>query len=276
MNLDVSVAQPTITAVATPCIFTETATLLAVVRVPAGTGREDVLLLCYERAQVLLVRHSAARRLGAGPGFPSTISIQAVGEEFWDIHSRLYNIYLKDKNGQTRSLIAMGIDNISTVDQLLDLGALLRILPETNPEALVRLHGDIDVLIGACLLPFGETRVGNFRLENNFWGCGEVLRGSHPSLSLAMMPQLTQAAPAASRASFHQPQGGQAYQGFGRLCASAMVFHPPTKVPTCSRERSLGSDHGPASETTPTANRRPKTADRGRRHEVSGTGKRDT
>ena len=72
------------------------------------------------------------------------------------------------------------------------------------------------------------------------------------------------------------PSCWQAYQRFGRLCASAMVFHPPTKVPTCSRERSLGSDHGPASETTPTANRRPKTADRGRRHEVSGTGKRDT
>ena len=101
-----------------------------------------------------------------------------VGEEFRDIHTRLFKIYLKDKNGQTCSLIAAGIDNISTVDQPPDLSAVLRILPETNPEALVRPHGDINVLIGACdacLLPFGGTRVGNLKLENMLWGCGKVL-----------------------------------------------------------------------------------------------------
>ena len=94
-----------------------------------------------------------------------------------DIHTRLYNIYLKDMNGQTRSLRAAAIDNISTIDHPPNLSAVLRILPETNPEALVRPHGDVNVLIGACdarLLPFEGTRVGNLRLEKILWGCGVV------------------------------------------------------------------------------------------------------
>ena len=97
-------------------------------------------------------------------------------------------------------------------------------------------------------------------------GCGEVLRETHPSLCMAITPQLSHTARAASRASFHQPQVEQANQGFGRLCASAMVSQPPTKVPNYSRERSSGPDHDPVAETTD-CNRRP---------EVSGTKKRDT
>ena len=48
-----------------------------------------------------------------------------------------------------------------------------------------------------------------------------------------------------------------------------MLFQPPTNVPIYSRERSLGPYHGPASETTPTA-------DHCCRQEVSGTGGRNT
>ena len=135
-------------------------------RVPAGAGKEDALLLCDKGAQLSLVRHSVAQRLGAGPGFPLTLSIQVVGEDIRDIHTCLYKIYLKNKSGQTCSLVAAGTDNTATVDQPPDLSAVLRILPDTNPEALVRPHGDIDVLIGACdarLLPFGGAMVGNFR-----------------------------------------------------------------------------------------------------------------
>ena len=231
---DISLANPTITEVATAqpfYIFTDSAALVAIARVPAATGKEDVLLLCNEGAQMSKVRHSVAQRLGAGPGIPWTLSIQVVGEELRDIHNRLYDIHLKDKSGHTRSLLAVGIDSISKVNQPLDLSAVLKILPETNPEALVRPHGDIDVLIGACnarLLPFGGARVGNLRLENPLWGYGKVLRGSHPCLPLAMTPQLTQAALGASRASLHQPQGGQAYQGVDRLRASNMVSQVST------------------------------------------------
>ena len=71
-----------------------------------------------------------AQRLGAGPGFPWTLSIQVVGEEIRDIQTRLYKIYLKDKSGQTRSLVAAGIDNISIVDPPPDLSVVLRILQE--------------------------------------------------------------------------------------------------------------------------------------------------
>ena len=89
-------------------------------------------------------------------------------------------------------------------------------MPGTCSEALLRPQGDIDVLIGACdagLVPFCGTRVGNLRLGNMPRGCGKVLRGSHPSLFLTTVPPLTEAALVASRATQHQPQRGQAFQG---------------------------------------------------------------
>ena len=59
-----------------------------------------------------------------------------VGEELRDFHTYLYDIHLKDKTGQTRSLVAAGINSISTVDQPPDLSTVLRILAETSPEVL--------------------------------------------------------------------------------------------------------------------------------------------
>ena len=88
------------------CTFKESEALLAIMTVPAETGREEVLMLCNEGAQVLLVCQSVAQRLGAGPGFPWTLSIQVVGEAFRDFHTRLYNIHLKDRSGQIRPLVA--------------------------------------------------------------------------------------------------------------------------------------------------------------------------
>ena len=119
-------------------------------RVPDGTGKEDVLLLCDEGAQVLLVRHSMAKRLGAGPGTPWTLRIQVVGEEFRNLPTKLYHINLKDSCGRLHLLVAAGIDNISSTGFPPDLSKVLKIMPGTCPEALIRPQGEIDVLIGAC------------------------------------------------------------------------------------------------------------------------------
>ena len=85
LALSISSAQPAVEAATTSrplCTFMEISALLAIVRVPAGTGKEDILLLCDEGAQVSLVRHSTAQRLGAGPGTLWILSIQVMGEEF--------------------------------------------------------------------------------------------------------------------------------------------------------------------------------------------------
>ena len=104
-------------------------------------------------------------------------------------------------------------------------------LPDINPEALVRPHGDVDVLIGACdacLLPFRGTRAGDLRLEDTIWGCGQVLQGFHPSLPLTATPQLTKAAMVASRASPIQIQGKKAYQaGTVPQTSSPILKHHP-------------------------------------------------
>ena len=97
---DAPVANHTIKEVPTVrpfCAFMESATLLAVARVPTATGIVDLLILCDKGAQLALVRHSAAQRLGAGPGFQWILQIQVVGEELRDFHICLYNIHLKDK-----------------------------------------------------------------------------------------------------------------------------------------------------------------------------------
>ena len=67
-----------------------------------------------------------------------------------------------------------------------------------------------------------------------------------PGVSQAVLPRCK------AGASPHHPQEGQQDQGFNQLQASDMVSPPPTKDPTCSRERSSGQDHGPATEITPT------------------------
>ena len=186
LALSIAAVQPAIAAAATSrplYTFTESSALLATVRVPDSTGKVNVLLLCVEGAQVSLVRHSTAKRLGAGPGTPWTLSIQVVGDEFRNLPTKLYHINLMDSCGRIRSLVAAGIDDISSTGHPPDLGAVLQNMPGTCPEALIRPQGDIDILIGACdarFSHFGGITVGNLRLEDMTWGCGKVLWGYQP------------------------------------------------------------------------------------------------
>ena len=75
--------------------------LVALSLVPTATGDSHILLLSDEGSQVNLVRHNTALRIGAGSGRPWEMLLQVVGDKIRTVHTKLYNIFLKDMDGKT-------------------------------------------------------------------------------------------------------------------------------------------------------------------------------
>ena len=122
--LGASIASVSLAAHATTpplCTFARGFSLLALSLVPTATGDSHVLLLSDEGSQVNLVRHDTARRIGAGPGRPWEMHLQVVGDKFRSVHTKLYNIFLKDKDGKTQAIMAAGVKSITTATQCADL-----------------------------------------------------------------------------------------------------------------------------------------------------------
>ena len=147
------------------CTFAGDSTL-----VPTATGDSHVLLLSDEGSQVNLVRHDTARRIGAGPGRPWEMHLRVVGDKFRSVHTKLYDIFLKDKDGKTQAIMAAGVKSITTATQCADLRRVREVFPNIKDSTLQRPQGEVEVLVGACnagFLPFGGVRKGNLRLESS-------------------------------------------------------------------------------------------------------------
>ena len=104
--------------------------------------------------------------------------LQVVGDQFRAVSTRLYDIFLLDKDGKVQAVVAAGVDSITTANPSPDLSSAKKIFPHIKPSALQRPCGQVELLIGACdarLLPFGGLRVGDLRLKNTPWREGQVL-----------------------------------------------------------------------------------------------------
>ena len=118
------------------CTFTGGSNLLALSLVPTATGDSHVLLLSNEGSQVNLVRHDTAHRIGAGPGQLWEMHLQVVGDRFRPIHTRLYEICLKDKDGKIQAIVAPGVDSSTTVTQCPDLRRVREVFPNIKDSTL--------------------------------------------------------------------------------------------------------------------------------------------
>ena len=155
--------------------------------------------------------------------------LQVVGDQFRAVSTRLYDIFLLDKDGKVQAVVAAGVDSITTANPCPDISSAKKIFPHIKPSALQRPCGQVELLIGACdgrLLPFGGLRVGDLRLENTPWREGQVLRGSHPDIPLCSSPLLSPEATAASQAFLNLPAGGREFPGLQSFSSNNTAMLP--------------------------------------------------
>ena len=263
--LGASLASASLTAQATTlprCTFAVGSSLLALSLVPTATGDSHVLLLSDEGSQVNLVRHDTAHKIGAYPGQPWEMHLQVVGDKFRPIHTRLYNILLKDKDGKTRAIVAAGVDSITTVTHCPDLRRAREVFPDIKDSTLQQPQGEVEILLRACdagLLPFGGVIRGNLRLEHSPWGEGKVLQGSHEEIQFPPTTQLASGAMVLSQGLMLMLTGGS---GFRYAAGHATAGHPPEAkhpfnetrdLPDFWEEEELGPHRPPPTADTGTA-----------------------
>ena len=134
-----------------------------------------------------------------------------VGDSFRAVHTRLYDISLRDNDRNIQRFVAAGVDKIRTATPGPDLSKVREIFPGIKDSTLQRPSGEVEVLVGACdarLLPFGGIQSGDLRLERTLWGEGEVLRGSHHKVQTPPAPQLLPEALALAHGLTYMPPHG--------------------------------------------------------------------
>ena len=102
----------------------------------------------------------------------------------------LYTFLVKDNQGTRHELQAFGIDQISDDTTAVDLNGVMSVFPDAPKKVFARPKEPIDILIGSMYMniqPFGgedEFTRGRLRLVRSIFGCGYILSGTHPSISV--------------------------------------------------------------------------------------------
>lgn len=91
-----------------------------------------------------------AARLRWGPGTPWSFHIQVIGDHFRMLDTKLYEVHLRDKARKKQTLMAAGVDTISSLTTPPLLQDVKKFFPNVSPKALCHLSGEINLLIGAC------------------------------------------------------------------------------------------------------------------------------
>ena len=95
-----------------------------------------------------------------------------------------------DNCGQKHIVKAFGIQQITDDTRLVDLNGVKTVFPGAPQEVFTRPTGPIDILIGSMfknIQPYGgeaEFTRGRLRLVKSLFGCGFILSGTHPSISV--------------------------------------------------------------------------------------------
>ena len=113
-----------------------------------------------------------------------------VGHECVLRQTTLYGFEMEDNSGKKHAVKAFGIDQITDKTRIVDLNGVRTVFPGAPREVYNRPQGPIDILIGSMfknIQPYGGeegfTR-GRLRLVKSLFGCGFILTGTHPSISV--------------------------------------------------------------------------------------------
>ena len=127
------------------------------------------------------VRHDFAAALGLLRE-TCQFKLQVVNREACAIDTARYLLQLEDKDGNYHEVLAMGLDEITTLPPDPDLSPVQSLVQHLPPAVLDRPQGKVDILLGLknwALHGRTTQEWGNLRLMESPLGCGWLLRGTH-------------------------------------------------------------------------------------------------
>ena len=133
-------------------------------------------------SNITLITNRMASRLGL-KGKDVELSMTKVGNITENYSSKEYMLPIMDREGKVWNIQAVGIDEISSNIEEVDVSKLSSLFDGISCEGMVRPSGKIDLLVGTdhCeLLPRVVRVNGNLQLLENAFGFS--VRGSHPFL----------------------------------------------------------------------------------------------
>ena len=151
---------------------------------------EEMVKVMFDNgSSTALITHGLAQRLGL-QGEKVEYWLMVVGHESVLRETMLYTFSMVDNYGTSHSVRAYGIDQITDESRSVDLEGVKAIFPGAPSEVYDRPQGPIEILIGSMfrnIQPYGGeesfTR-GRLRLVQSIFGCGYILTGTHPSISV--------------------------------------------------------------------------------------------
>ena len=159
------------------------ACLLQLMKVECDTKSESAVNVLWDGGStVSLITFSKAKELGL-KGEKVKLSIVKVGGNREEISSYLYELPLRNQNGERVVLQVYGIDKVSTNLRPIDLSAVVQLFEGVTEEELKRPEGEVDVLVGfeyAGYHPVRQQSVNNLLILRNQFGM--CMGGAHKLL----------------------------------------------------------------------------------------------
>ena len=142
---------------------------------------ESVVGLWDAGSTLCFITFKVARKLQL-QGDPIALDIITVGGNCRKVNSQKYTIWISDGKGSRVAMEVLGIDQISTEIERIDVSKLMKGFKSPEASQFSRpMEGNIDLLIGyqyAAYHPVPIESVGHLLLMKNM--CGVILAGSHP------------------------------------------------------------------------------------------------
>ena len=134
-----------------------------------------------------MIRNELAEKLGIS-GYDVKQKLVRSGGDVMDWDIKAYNVRLMTKDGEDVVLLAMGVDEISSMIEPATVKPALEVFPQiSNLESVRWPNGKVDLLIGLNYLevqPWEVAREGGLSLWESRFGSGYLLGGTHPDIWL--------------------------------------------------------------------------------------------
>ena len=151
-------------------------------------------------SDITMITFAAAQRLGLR-GKDILLNVTGIGNKTRTVNSKEYNIPLTDCKGNSWTIVAYGINEISESIGRVDLSRVVNLFENVCLSDLDRPDGEIELLVGSdwCnFQPQVQQTVDKLQLMQNVFGY--CLRGSHP---LVKFISNSSTAPSNVKSSYH-------------------------------------------------------------------------
>ena len=151
----------------------------------AGSVSKDGMVMVDPGSNTNFVRHDFAAALGLRRE-TCQFKLKVVDREARAIDTARYLLQLEDKDGNYHEVLAMGLDEVTTLPPDPNLSPVQALVQHLPAAVLDRPQGQVDILLGlknSALHGRTTQEWGNLRLLESPLGCGWSLRGTHRDLT---------------------------------------------------------------------------------------------